>query len=88
MQEQMSEVYDWVGRLPLTRPYRNKTLSDKCCIEAEAPGPNTGAIKLHGGPYCIRRPRVRQWDWASPACNGTTYTEESGLALGTCKWNS
>lgn len=87
MQEQMNEVYDWVGRFPLALPNRKKTLSYESNIEAEAPGLNTGAIKLQGGPYCIRRPRVRQWDWVNPACNRTPYTRLA-LELGICKWNS
>jgi hypothetical protein len=55
---------------------RRGTLSNNRCIEAEAlgPGPETGAIKLHGGPRCTRRPRVRQRDWANLALDGTACT--------------
>jgi hypothetical protein len=72
----MGEVCDGSVEFLLHSSARRGTLSNNRCIEAEAlgPGTETGAIKLHGGLYYIRRPRVRQQDWVNLASDGTACT--------------
>ena len=47
--------------------------------KAEAPGLESRAIKLHGGPFYVRRPRVRQCNWANPIRIATLYTQKASL---------
>lgn len=50
------------------------------CTMTEAPCPEPGAIKLHGGPFYVRRPRVCQCDWAKPMMIATLYTDRASVA--------
>lgn len=79
MQERVSEVCYWTGRVSVQCSAVEELYQLKDRSKAEAPGLEPRAIKLHGGPFYVRRPRVRQCNWVNPVLIDTLYTQKASL---------